>query len=154
MKLKKRHLLAIISFAFILLIFQVFMFENKLALRIHLQDCDYPNEIESIKIKNRLNIIGLLTGNDGHANATFLLDKQYLKNWLLSSNFEMVSFIDSKLKKRIFITQKNKLPLNLLEGSMDFSFQYLHSNDERTVLNVKQMNGHKQLKINLYYTAT
>ncbi len=139
---------------FILSGLQVYVFKNKFALKIHLGDCNYPSEIEDIQIMNRLGPISIFTKSDGYSEATFFLDQKYLKPWLYNSNFEVLSYLDDTSESRQFRLDTSKIPIDIVNGNMNFSFQILHANDERTVINVEKANHTGRVKVNLRYCAT
>ena len=132
-------------------ILEVYVFENKFSLSIHLGDCDYPEELANIQIRHCLEPLALLSSIEGHSSASFSLDSEHLKSWLLNSDFEVLSFIEAPSKERIFIVDAEKIPSDILGGDMDFSFQFLHSNDQRTVIRVQKQNNKGEINVSLNY---
>lgn len=153
MKFKGIYILFSTLIILVIIILQLFYLENRLALKIHLRDCNYPSELKDIKIINRLSILGLITHSEDYSSATFYLEKKSLKEWLKNSDFEVLSFID-KSSVRNFIKNFNNIPEDILTGNEDFFVQFLHSNNERTVAKIQKVDKDNNLKVNLYYCVT
>lgn len=154
MKFKGIYILCSTLIILVIIVLQLFYFENRLALKIHLRDCNYPSELKDIKIINRLSVLGLITHNDDYSSATFYLKKKHLKKWLQNSDFEVLTFIDKSSLVRKFIKKFNNIPNDILIGNEDFSFQFLHPNNERTVIHIQKVNKKDKLKVSLSYCPT
>lgn len=132
-------------------VLEVYVFENKYSLSINLGDCDYPDNLEDIHITHRFDLFAFFSSIEGHSSANCTIYKRDLKRWLLNSDFEVLSFIETSSKERKYIVDKNKIPLNVLNGEINFSFQFLHSNDQRTVIRVQKRDRTDKVKIELNY---
>jgi hypothetical protein len=134
-----------------LAILEVYVLENKYSLSINLGDCDYPDNLEDIQISNRFEFLSFFSSLEGHSSASCTIHKRDLKKWLLNSDFEVLSFIEPSSKERKYIVDQNKIPSKILNGEMNFSFQFLLTNDQRTVIRVQRSEKKDIVKIELNY---
>jgi len=114
---------------------------------MHVQDCDYPWGIENVKIEKRR-----IPLTDNWAQASFSLNKVNIKDWLLDSDFEVLIY--SKDNELDFVTQKVMIPLYILEGEIDFTIQFLHTDYERTVVSVDCSRDSVNSYVSLIYNPT
>jgi hypothetical protein len=126
---------------------------SSILLSVFFKDCDYPKEVRDLQIESRPNIIQYLFTIDTYAKASFNLEKEHLKDWLLNSNFEVINYIPDKEKKRVFITQKKQIPKEILLVNIPFNFQFLNSNGVRTVFSINIL-SEKDVMVNITYSGT
>lgn len=150
-KMRRKHIIIGLSIAILFVSFEVYVLNNKYSLSINLGDCDYPESLTDIQITHRFNLISFFSSLEGHSSAKCKIDKRDLRAWLLNSDFEVLSFIEPLSEERKFIVDKNKIPTGILQGEMEFSFQFLHSNDQRTVVTFQLLQGNDRMQVNLEY---
>lgn len=151
MKIRRKHIIIGLSLAILFVSVEVYALNNKYSLSINLGDCDYPDSLVDIQITHRFDLFSFISSLEGHSSAKCTIDKRDLGAWLLNSDFEVLSYIDSLSSERKFIVDKNKIPTDVLQGKKDFSFQFLHSNDQRTVITFQTLQRNDKMQVNLRY---
>lgn len=152
MKPTRRIILVLILVFATCFVTEFYCGNNRLGLIIHLKNCDYPDGLEGISIVRRQRLYEYLLNGETYAAGEFVLDKKYINDWLLDTDFEVISYVAKRTNERKFFTDIKKVPEEILAGNISFHFQILHKNGERTVIEVDATK--KPLLVRLRYCVT